>query len=83
MNSPILTIIEGGKVKKQIKTKHWVGFVVTAEVGELENITREGRSRNMWKAVVGFVQGVLVKKKLPVQFKDGQKKDISSHLLVF
>ena len=36
---------------KQTKTKIGVGSVVKAKVGELEKITREGRSRRMRKEV--------------------------------
>ena len=61
-------------MKKQNKTKIGVGSVVKAKVGELENITREGRIGSMRKEVVGCVQAVLGKKKFLVQFKDGQKK---------
>ena len=61
-------------MKKQTKTKIGVGYVVKAKVGELENITREGRIGSMRKEVVGCVQAVLGKKKFLVQFKDGQKK---------
>ena len=83
MNSLVLTITERTKAKNHTKTKIWVGFVVKAEVGELENITREGRSSSMRKLVVGFFQGVVGKKKFLVQFEDGQKKKINSYLLVF
>ena len=83
MNSPVITSIESMKVKKQKKKKIWVGFVVKAEVGELENITRVGRIRSMRKLVVGFVQGVVGNKKFLVQFKDSKNKEISSYLLVF
>ena len=44
---------------KQTKTKIGVGYVVKAKVGELEKITREGRSRRMRKEVVGGVQRVV------------------------
>ena len=40
----------------QTKTKIGVGFVVKANVGELEKITKKGRSRRMRKEVVGCVQ---------------------------
>ena len=40
MNSPVLIIAEGMKMKKQNKTKIGVGSVVKAKVGELEDITR-------------------------------------------
>ena len=69
MSSPVITITEGVKSKKQNKTKIRVGSVVKAEVGELENITRERRSIRMRKEVVGFFQAVLGKKKFLVQFK--------------
>ena len=52
MSSPFITIAEGMKMKKQTKKKIGVGFVVKANVGELENITREGRSRMMRKEEV-------------------------------
>ena len=44
---------------KQIKTKIGVGSVVKAKVGELEKITREGRSRRMRKEVMVYVQRVV------------------------
>ena len=56
------------------KTKIGVGSVVKAKVGELENITREGRSRRMRKEVVGCVQRVVGKNKLLFLFEYGQKK---------
>ena len=70
-------------MEKQNKMKIGVGSVVKAKVGELEKITREGRSRRMRREVVGCVQAVGEKKKFVVQFKDGQKKEISSSSLVF
>ena len=60
-----------------------MGDVVKAKVGELENITREVRIRRMRKDVVGCVHGVVGKNKFLIQFEDGQKKEISSSLLVF
>ena len=60
-----------------------MGSVVKAKVGELENITREGRSRRMRKEVMGCVQSIVGKNKFLVQFEDGQKKDINSSSLVF
>ena len=74
---------EGTKMKKHTKTKIGVGSVVKAKVGELENITMEGRRRRMSKEVVGCVQSVVGKKNFLVLFEDGQKKEISSSLLVF
>ena len=61
-------------MKNQTKKKIGSGSVVKAKVGELEQISREGRSRRMRKEVVGCVQSVVGKKKLLVQFKDGQRK---------
>ena len=83
MSSPVLKIAEGMKVKKQNKTKIDVVSVVKAKVRELEKVIREGRIRRMRKEVVGCVQDVVGKKKFPVQFEDGQKKEISSSLLVY
>ena len=70
-------------MKKKTKTKIGVGYVVKSKVGELENITREVRSRRMRKDMVGCVQSVVGKKKLLVQFENGNKKDISYSSLVF
>ena len=55
-----------------------MGSVVKAKVGELENITREGKSKRMRKEVVGCVQSVMRKNNFLVQSEDGQKKEISS-----
>ena len=71
------------KTKKQTKKKIWVGSVVKAKVGELEKTPREGRRRSMEKEVVGCVQDVTGNKNFLVQFEDGQKKEISSSLLMF
>ena len=60
-----------------------VGSVVKANVGELEKITRRGRSRRMRKEVVGCVQNVVGKNKFLVLFEDGQKKGVDSFLLVY
>ena len=49
MRSPVLKITEGLNTKKQNKRKIGVGSVVKAKVGELENITREVRSRRISK----------------------------------
>ena len=54
-------------MKKQNKSKIGVGSVVKAKVGELENITREVRSRRISKEVVRCVQAVVGKKNFPVQ----------------
>ena len=68
---------------KQTKTKIVVGSVLKAKVGELEKITRKGRSRRMRKEVVGYVQSVLGKNNFLVLFEDGQKKEIGSFSLVY
>ena len=52
MISSVITVKEGVELKKKTKTKIGVGSIVKAEVGELENITREGRFRRMGKEVV-------------------------------
>ena len=69
------------KTKKQNRTKIGVGSVVKAKVGELEKITREGRSRRMRKKVVRCVQDLAGKKNFLVQFEYWQKKEISSSSL--
>ena len=68
---------------KQTETKIVVGSVVQAKVGELEKITRKGRSRRMRKEVVGCVQSVVGKNKFLFLFKDGQKKKIGSCSLFY
>ena len=83
MSSPVITIAEGMKVKKQNKTKIGVGSVVKSDVGKLEDITREVRSRRIRKEVVGCVNYVVGKNNFLVQLEYGNKKDISSSLLVF
>ena len=60
-----------------------MGSVVKAKVRELENITREGRSRSMRKEVVGCVQAMVGKNLFLVQFEDGKNKYMSSCLLHF
>ena len=49
----------------------------------MDEITREVRSRRMRKDMVGCVQSVVGKKKLLVQFENGNKKDVSYSSLVF
>ena len=83
MSSPVVIIAEGVKEKKRIKKKIGLGSVVKEHVGEMEDNTREGRSRRMRKEVVGCVQDVVGKKKLLVQFEDGKRKNISSSSLYF
>ena len=67
---------------KRIKTKIEVGYVVKAKVVDMEDKTREGRTRSMRKEVLGCVQAVVGKKKFLVTFKNGNKKGMSSCLLV-
>ena len=62
MSSSVLKITETMKVKKQNKAKVGVGSVVKANVGELEEITREGSSRMMRKELVVYVHDVVGKK---------------------
>ena len=62
------------KEKNQNKTRIGVGSVVKAKVGEMEDNTREERSRRVSKEVVGCVQRVVGKKRFLVQFEDGNKK---------
>ena len=71
MSSPVLTIVEGVKMKKQNKTKIGVGSVVKARVGELENITREGKSGGIRKEEVGCDQAVVGEKKFLFQSEYG------------
>ena len=68
---------------KQTKTKIGVGSVVKAKVGELEKITREIRSRRMRREVLGCDQRLAGTNKFIVLFEDGQKKEISTCLLVY
>ena len=48
-----------------------VGSVVKARVGELENITREGKSRGIRKEEVGCDQAVVGEKKFLFQSEYG------------
>ena len=59
---------------KHTKTKIVLGSVVKAKVGELEKITRTGRSRRMRKEVVGCVQSVVGKNKFSSYSKMGRRK---------
>ena len=74
MRSPVVTIAEGMKEEKRIKTKVGVGSVVKAKVGNMEEKIREGRSRRTRRNLVGRVQSVVGKNKFLFQFEDGQKK---------
>ena len=70
-------------MNKQTKTKIRLGSVVKTMAGELEKITRDGRSMRMSKEVMGFVQNVVGRNKFLIIFEDGQKKETSSSLLVY
>ena len=59
MISHVLINTEGMKLKKHNKTKIGVESVVKVNVGELDNITREGRSGNMRKEAVRCVQALV------------------------
>ena len=60
-------------MKKQNKTKIGMRSVVKVKVGELEKITREGRSTRIRKDVVVCVHSVVGKKKFLFLLEDGQK----------
>ena len=51
-----------------------MGSVVKTKVGEIEDNTREGRSRRLSKYVVVFVQNMVGKKRFLIQLEDGHKK---------
>ena len=61
-------------MNKHTKTKIGVGSIVKAKVGELEKITREGKTRRTRKDVVVCVQRLVGKNKLLVLLEDGKKK---------
>ena len=60
-----------------------MGSIVKANVGELENIKRDGRIRMMRKEMVGCVHSVAGNNKSLFQFEDGLRKEIGSSSLVF
>ena len=60
-----------------------MGSVVKAKVEESDKITREGRSMVIRKEVVGFLQIVVGKNNLLLQFEYGEMKEISSSLILF
>ena len=62
------------KEKKLIKTKIGVGSVVKENVVEMEENTREGRTRNMRKYVVGRFHYVAGNNKFAVISEYGKKK---------
>ena len=60
-----------------------MGSVVKAKVVDIEENRREGRSMRMRKEVVGCLQAVVGKHIFLFKLLYGQKKDMSSSLLVF
>ena len=48
--------------------------MVKAKVGEMEDEVREGFYRRLRKELTGMVQGVFVKRRFLVSFKDGCEK---------
>ena len=54
-----------------------MGYVVKEKVGDMEDNTREGRSRRMSKYLMLFVQAVVGKNNFLGQFECGKKKDMS------
>ena len=74
MSPPVLTIVEGMKVKNQNKTKIGVGSFLKTKVGELEETKRGGISKGTRKDVVGCLQAIVGRKNFPAQFKHRKKK---------
>ena len=71
MSSPVVSIAEAMKEKKRNKIKITARSAVKAKVGNMEENTREGRSRRISKEVVVCVHTVARKKKFLIQFEDG------------
>ena len=71
------------KEKKQIKTKIGVGSIVKAKVRNMEEKTREGRSRRTRKEATCCIHAMVGKKKFVVQFEDGQKREMSASSLSY
>ena len=71
MSLSVIKNINETKEKKRIKKNIRVGYVV--KVGDMEENTREVRTRWMMKDVVVYVQAVVGNKKLVVKFEDDQK----------
>ena len=78
MSSPVHPLIKKRKEANRGKTKIVVGPVVIAKVGDMEEKTRKRRSRRTRKEVVGYVQDVVGKKKILIQFEDGKRKDMGT-----
>ena len=74
MSSPVVTLAKDMMEKKRIKKKIGVVSILKAKVGEMGDITREGRIIRMKKEVMGCVHAVAGNEKFLVQFEDGQKK---------
>ena len=74
MISRVVTIEEGTKDRKCIKTKIGVGSLVKAKVGNMEDNKSEGIIRRIRKDVVGYVQYVVGKKNFLVQFEDWKNR---------
>ena len=55
MSSHVVTIIKDMKENKRIKTKIGVGSVLKAKFGEMEENTREGRSRCCFLLLMKFM----------------------------
>ena len=83
MISHVVTIEEGMKEKKRIKTEIGVWSVVKANVGDIEENKSEGRRSRTRKEVVGCVQDVVRENGFLFQFEDGKNDDINYCLLVF
>ena len=71
------------KETKRRNTKVDVGTLVTAKVREMEEKTRDGRSRRTRKEAVGCVEAMVGNKKFLVRFKDGQMREMSSSSLSY
>ena len=58
-----------------------MGTVVKSNIGELEEEVREGSSISMRKELTGVLQGVSVKRRFLVRFKNGCEKNLSLNQL--
>ena len=63
--------------------KNWGGSVVKSNFEEIEENTREVRSRSMGEKFVVCLQVVVEKNIFLVQFVDGNKKEMSYILFLF
>ena len=71
MSSLVVSIAEAMKEKKRNKIKITARSAVKSKVGNMEENTREGRSRRISKEVVVCVHTVARKKKFLIHFEDG------------